>query len=265
MYQFKSTNRNLCAAHVSVCPSGQVTGADWDVCRPHTLVLSALFILTCALCVMSCIAQRQIDLTAVNAIRCEFTFFKTEPEDADRIAAIVERYRLEDFSFFQSVGDDSIYCEFTVASLADIEQVHSELRHLPEKRAVRYSAPLGGVDNSDLVFAQFDPVLSITYRAALLEGGMLTQVQFRITPGARLFYAAEGDYEEEVGEIFIDDDGFVKLPVSVQPGQLFVYGRTVLGSVTKCIRIYIYTGETEKISLEEYRQHVLMPPGTRRP
>jgi hypothetical protein len=214
---------------------------------------------------ISCIAQRQLDLTAVNAIRCEFTFFKTEPEDADRIAAIVERYRLENFSFFQSVGEDSIYCEFTVASLAEIDQVHSELRHLPEKRAVRYAAPVGGVESSDLVFAQFDPVLTITYRAALLEGGMLMQVQFRITPGARLFYAAEGEYEEEVGEIFVDKDGFVKLPVAVKPGQMFVYGRTVLADVIKCIRIYIYTGETQEISPEEYRQHVLIPPGTRWP
>jgi len=226
------------------------------------LVIST--ILTLAFCMMSCTARRQLDTTSVNGIRCEFTFFSTEREDADRIAAVIERYRLEDFSFFQSVGDDSIYCEFTVPSLEAVDQMHRDLRCLPGQRTVRYNAPLGG-GSSDLVFAQFDPVLNITYRAARLEGGMLMQVQFRITPGARLFYAAEGEYEEEVGEVFVDKDGFVKLPVAVKPGQMFIYGRTMLGDVRKCIRVYIYTGETEEISIEEYRRHVLLRPGARNP
>jgi hypothetical protein len=220
------------------------------------IIASPAISLLLACLLVSCTAGRRLDPGAVSSIRCEYTFLNTEREDADRIAKVIEKYRLEDISFFTSVGDDSIYCEFTVASLADIDRVHRALRHLPELREVRYADAATGAHGESVVFGETDPVMRMTYRAARLEAGLQMIVKFRISPGARLFYAAEGEYEEEVGDIFIDDDGSVSLPLAVKENQNFVYGRTVLGQIVKCIRIYIHTGDTEEISLEEYERHV---------
>ena len=229
----------------------------------HTtvLTLSGMILLLSAL--ISCTARRQLDPASVNMIRCEYTFLNTAREDADRIAKVVERYRMEDFSFFIDVGDDSIYCEFTVAGASDIDRVHKELRHLPQLRQERYAGSSINAPAGSIVFDEIDPVVKMTYRAARLEAGFQMLARFRISPGARLYYAAEGDYEEEVGEIFIDENGVVSLPISVKENQKFVFGRTVLGKVVKCIRIYIYTGETEEIPLDEYKQFVRIMPGTK--
>jgi hypothetical protein len=221
--------------------------------------LLAMILLLCVL--ISCTAQRQLDPGTVNMIRCEYTFLNTEREDADRIAKVVERYRMEDFSFFIDVGDDSIYCEFTVAGVPDIDRMHKDLRHLPQLRQQRYADSNINTPAGSIIFDEIDPVMKMTYRAARLEAGFQMLARFRISPGARLYYAAEGDYEEEVGDIFIDKNGLVSLPIAVKENQNFVYGRTVLGKVVKCIRIYIYTGETEEISLDEYEQYVRMMPG----
>lgn len=228
-----------------------------------TLALLGMTLLLSAL--ISCTAQRQLDPAMVNMIRCEYTFLNTEREDADRIAKVVEKYRMEDFSFFIDVGDDSIYCEFTVAGVLEIDRVHKGLRHLPQLRHQRYAGSNINASAGSIVFDEIDPIMKMTYRAVRLEAGFQMLVKFRISPGARLYYAAEGDYEEEVGEIFIDDDGQVSLPIGVKENQKFVYGRTVLGKVGKCIRIYIYTGETEEISLDEYQQYVRIMPGSTRP
>jgi len=212
---------------------------------------------------ISCTSLRQLDRSAVNMIRCEYTFLNTEREDADRIAKVIEKYRMEDFSIFISVGDDSIFCEFTVAGASDIDLVHRGLRHLPELREQPYAGASAAAGSQRIVFDEIDPVMKVTYQAARLEAGLEMLVKFRISPGARLFYAAEGEYEEEVGGIFIDDDGLVSLPISVNENQKFVYGRTVLGQAVKCIRIYVYTGDTEEISFEDYKRYVRVRPEVR--
>ncbi len=233
--------------------------------RNHTsfavATISTLSLLV-ASALVSCTARRQLDASSVNRIRCEYTFLNTERQDADRIASVIERYRMEDFAFFISVGSDSIYCEFTVAHLSDVDMLHRELKHLPELRQGPFRVMDATSRGEPLVFAESDPVMKLTYRTARLEAGLQMLLRFRISPGARLFYAAEGEYEEEVDEIFIGDDGMVSLSVSVKENQRFIYGRTAVDQLIKCIRINIYTSETEEISLEEYRMHVRTLPGT---
>lgn len=202
-----------------------------------------------------CMVRRVSPPGEISPIRCEFIFQNTEREDADRIAAILERYRLEGMELYMSVGDDSIYCELTVPRLETINKMHNDLRRLPQLRML---GPLAGRDAPEIVFAESDAVLKMTYRAVMLEGGIQMTLKLKITPGAQLFYAAEGDREQEVSPLFIEDDGSVSMPIVVQEGQSFVYGRTVLGDIVKCIRIYIYTGDTKEIPLEEYARHVLM-------
>lgn len=216
-----------------------------------SLILAAATLIT----VEGCAARSMARRSEISPIRCEFTFQSTEREDADRIAEILERYRMEGMELYMSVGNDSIYCELTVPTLETIIKMHSELRRLPQLRML---GPLRGYDGGEIVFAENDPVLRMTYRAVLLEGGLQMTLKLKITPGAQLFYAADGDREQEVSPLFIDDDGSVSMPIAITEGQRFIYGRTVLGNIVKCIRIYIYTGDTQEIPLEEYSMHVFM-------
>jgi len=216
-----------------------------------SLILAAAILILLDGCAARSIARR----SEISPIRCEFIFQSTEREDADRIAAILEKYRMEGMELYMSVGNDSIFCELTVPTLERINKMHSELRRLPQLRML---GPLRGSGGGEIIFAEYDPVLRMTYRAVLLEGGLQMTLKLKITPGAQLFYAAEGDREQEVASLFIDDDGVVSMPIAVTEEQRFIYGRTVLGNIVKCIRIYIYTGDTEEIPLEEYSRHVFM-------
>ncbi len=220
------------------------------------LTLFAVMIL-CAVLVQ-CTSRRQLTPSEISAIRCEYIFRNTEKEDADRLEQLIEQYRMEDFRVFMDVGDDSIYCEFTVPSLNDIHRMHNEIRALPQLREVRYDGATVSDANRQIVFEEYDPVLRMEYRTVRLEGGLTMMVKFKISPGSRLFYAAEGEYEEEVPDLHIDKYGNVEFPVTAKEGQRYIYGRTVLGGVTKCIRIYIFTGETDEIPLDEYVRRVMV-------
>ncbi len=236
--------------------------ALYNVCmtsnRPIGFLLPSLFAIA-VFCVVSlqCASTRQLAPSEISAIRCEYIFRNTEKEDADRLERLIERYRMEDFNVFVDVGDDSIYCEFTVESLNDIHRMHNDIRALPQLRKVRDGATVSDA-NRQIVFEEYDPVLRMEYRTVRLEGGLTMTVKFKISPGSKLYYAAEGEYEEEVPEIHIDRFGNVEFPVTVKEGQRYIYGRTVLGGVTKCVRIYIFTGETDEIPLDEYVRRVMV-------
>ncbi len=223
--------------------------------RPVTILLAFIPIVMSVLAV-SCVMRPPVDHSKMNLVTCKYTFSSTEREDADRIARVVERYRLDDYPFYMEVGIDSIYCEFTLGNLEEIDLMHGELKLLPRFRnsADRYRS--GGT----LIFAEQSPTLAVQYRAVQLEGGLQMTLRISITPGARLFYAADGDFETEVDDIHIDENGTVRMPIAVREGQRYIYGRTVLGDVMKCIRIYIFTGETEEISLSEYKSRVRIDP-----
>lgn len=218
--------------------------------------LLSLLVVGVAVLSAGCAMRPRIDHSRINLVTCKYTFSSTEREDADRIASVIERYRLDDYPFYMEVGTDSIYCEFTLGNLEEIDLMHGELKLLPRFRSSADRYRSGGT----LIFAEQDPTLSVQYRAVQLEGGLQMTLRFSITPGARLFYAAEGDFETEVDDIHIDENGTVKMPIAVREGQRYIYGRTVLGDVMKCIRIYIFTGETEEISLSEYRSRVQIDP-----
>jgi len=218
--------------------------------------IAVLFVFATSLLMSGCAMRPQVDNSRINMVTCKYTFANTEREDADRIANVIERYRLDHFPFYMNVGNDSIYCEFTIGNLTDVDMMHRDLKYLPHQRSSADRNRYGG----KLVFAEFKPILNVSYRAVLLEGGLQMTLKFTISPGARLFYAGDGDFEIPVEDIYIDEYGQVEMPISVREGQRYIYGRTMLGDVIKCIRIYIYTGETEEISLDEYRTHVRFDP-----
>ncbi len=232
--------------------------------RPRLLLILCVCVVLCGIAA-SCSLQREFDRGSLTAIKCEYTFFNTEPEDVDRIARVLEKYRLAENSLYMSVGADTIYCEFTVAMTDDLDRIHGDLRNLPQLRsfdpALRNSASSTDRLRPAVVFAQINPVFTTGYRTAQLEGGLTMALRFSISPGATLFYAADGDEEVAVPDSCIAVDGTVFFPTSVREGQRYVYGRTVLGDVTKCIRIQVFTGHTEEIPLEEYRRHVAMRRG----
>jgi hypothetical protein len=206
--------------------------------------------------VSGCSARHKLAPGVISEIRCEYTFHNTVREDADRIQRVAERYRLEDYPVYIEVGDDSVYCEFTVYSLAEIQRMHDEFRYLPQLRQAKYVPDQPGQATQKLAFEELNPVLKLEYHTAQLEAGLTMTVSFKISPGAKLFFAAEGDREAEVHEDFIDKNGNVELPIAIEEGQKYIYGRTILGNITKCIRVNIYTGETQEVSLDEYLKYV---------
>lgn len=220
------------------------------------LTLFALVLLS--VMILQCTSRRQLAPSVISEIRCEYIFRNTEKEDADRLERLIERFRMEDFRVFMDVGEDSIYCEFTVPSLNSIHRMHNEIRALPQLRKVRFDGATISDANRQIVFEEYDPVLRMEYRTVRLEGGLTMTVKFKISPGSKLFYAAEGEYEEEVPDLHIDKFGNVEFPVTAKEGQRYIYARTVLGGVIKCISIYIYTGETEEIPLDEYVRRVMV-------
>jgi len=80
-------------------------------------------------------------------------------------------------------------------------------------------------------------------------------VSFSVAPGAKLFYSPAPGTEEEVPAEKIDADGKVSLQVSIVKGQEFIYARTVLGEVEKCIKIDIFSGEAADVSRAQYDTH----------
>jgi len=206
--------------------------------------------------VLSCMTSQTVEYNPVFNVRCEYVFLNTAEEDSDRIASVVERYRDRNSEMYMEVGLDSIYCEFYISSLENIELMNNELKYLPQLRQPGYQQGLSGGLTQELEFSQKEFVVRATYETARLEAGLQMVLKFTITPGAQLFYAVEGGYEEEVPDLFVSEDGQVELPVSVEEGQRFVYARTLVGEVVRCIRVYIYTGETEDITLQEYLQFV---------
>ena len=84
---------------------------------------------------------------------------------------------------------------------------------------------------------------------------MKINVTFMIAPGASLFYSPAPGAETSVPAESIDETGKVTLEASIARGQEFVYGRTVLGEIERCIKIDIYTGEVAEISKAAYEAH----------
>jgi hypothetical protein len=58
-----------------------------------------------------------------------------------------------------------------------------------------------------------------------------------------------------VDAALIDATGNVTLPVTIAKGQEFVYARTVLGGVERCIKVDIFSGETVEITKAAYLAH----------
>ncbi len=106
-----------------------------------------------------------------------------------------------------------------------------------------------------LVFEESGRMVTSKFRTAAITGTVSVSVSFCIAPGADLFYSAAPGEETQVAAGKIDRDGNVTLQVAIARGQEFIYARTVLGEIEKCIKIDIFTGESVEISRAQYEEH----------
>ena len=110
-------------------------------------------------------------------------------------------------------------------------------------------------DGTTLIFQEEGRSVASTFRTARISGSIKITVTFNIAPAAALFYSPAPGEEVAVPAESVDETGKVTLDVSINRGQEFVYGRTVLGEIERCIKIDIYTGEVAEIAKDAYEAH----------
>ena len=105
------------------------------------------------------------------------------------------------------------------------------------------------------VFQLADKELRSSFTTVQIKGTVKVTVTFTVTPGATLFHSAAPGQETQVDAALIDATGNVTLPVTITKGQEFVYARTVLGGVERCIKVDIFSGETVEVTKAAYLAH----------
>ncbi len=178
-------------------------------------------------------------------LQCEYRFDEIPPEDRERVDRLI-RYASYGDPVKKGTDAKPIY-QFEAKSYEALDRMHALLVHKPFGFPETYK----GERRTRRVYSSSRPKLTIKYSDASIDAGIDIRVTFDVTPGASVYYKPEGQPEQDVTK-FVGKRGKASVPVSIQPGQKFIYCRIDHRGVEKFVRIDVYTQEVVEIRSSEY-------------
>ena len=178
-------------------------------------------------------------------IACAFTFHNLSSDDLDIVENAIRSFCKDQHFDQQGRGSSATHprvsYSFTVpGGLTRVAELDSVISHR--------------IDDSgepSLMYDQFDAKFTTNYQTASLTGSVRIIVNFNVAPGSKLYYSLEPDTEVKVDDSEIVN-GVAQLQVRIPRNQSYIYGRTVLGSSERFLRIDISTDQAEEIDQSEY-------------
>jgi hypothetical protein len=178
-------------------------------------------------------------------VKCSFTFQNlTDAAELDRVKAMVQSRAEGNVVEVTSGEGGTVTMSFMLPDVTAAPAVIEELKYR-----------VSGDGSKLLVFEESARQVASTFRTVAIKGAVKVTLNFTISPGAKLFYSAAAGQEAEVAADRIGAQGNVTMDVAIARGQDFVYARTVLGEVEKCIKVDIFDSSVSTISRAEYDAH----------
>jgi hypothetical protein len=132
---------------------------------------------------------------------------------------------------------------FVVRDLADLNKIHP---------AILFKNTGKDKDAGQLqTINAKNPAFTINYDSTDIVASMDTIMSFRVSPGSKLFYKPQGGAEMDITSK-VDEAGVVKLQTKIRRGQEFIYARAVKDSVTRYIKINVFSQAVTDIAAKDY-------------
>ena len=185
---------------------------------------------------------------AGSPVSCTYRFYDvTDNAEVTRLRSTIQAQakdgRVNESSSSDPTGPFREY-QFTLASLDHVAKLDAALR--------AKAAEAGDHAPTALLYEQFDTRFSASHRTVTLTATLESVVRFKITPGASLFYSLGAGQEVAVPREQVDSAGQVALTLRIPRGQRYLYARSVVGEVQRCLRINCETGQTEEVERAAY-------------
>jgi len=181
---------------------------------------------------------------------CKYRFYNVN--DEKEIEATVQTIRrfAKDGRVSTGTGKDAHgeyqQYDFVLSGVEQISELNSVLPYQTIKK--------GNETQTSLLYEEFGPQYSTNFRTVTLSGAIEIIVRFSITPGAKLYYSMQPGREVPVPATQIDRNGNVALNVRISRSQQYIYARSLLGKVSRYLRINIETGAAEEIARDQYQK-----------
>jgi hypothetical protein len=177
-------------------------------------------------------------------VKCSFVFKNlTDAAEVDRVKKAIQA-KADGGAVEVTTGEAGmVTMAFTLADVTALPKLAEQLKYKTSD------------SGKALAFEESGRQVSTSFRTVAISGSVKVTLQFTISPGAKLFYSGKPGEETEVPADKIDASGNVKLDAPIARGQGFVYARTVLGAVEKCIKVDIYDSSVTQISRAAYDAH----------
>ena len=178
----------------------------------------------------------------ISNISCQYTFIDIDRlEDQERIDNAI-RSVAKGTVVKLGTQTSPIY-GFTVASFSDLDKIHPQI--LYKNSSFSEEANLNQTLN--IRSKEF----KVSYDSTDISASMEVILRFSVKPGSELFYK-----DQEGDEINITDKvdpwGNVEFNTKIGKGREYISARTVLGNVTRYIKIDIFTQVVSDIDPERY-------------
>jgi hypothetical protein len=178
----------------------------------------------------------------LGPIPCTYRFkMLSRPEDQARVEAAIHTVAVGNVAKSGTVSYPEY--RFRVARLADLDKLHPLLLFSGAR------APLspGRKQTLNLKAAGVD----VSFDSTDVSASATTTITFSVKPGSRLYFKHPGGVESDI-TAKVDKAGKVTLPAAIKEGQKHIYARAVKDSVSRYIRINIFTSEVQDLPPRDY-------------
>ncbi|HEX8910905.1 MAG TPA: hypothetical protein VF796_01000 [Humisphaera sp.] len=166
------------------------------------------------------------------------------PADRERVYRIARSVALPDTLDPKDVPDKPDFdLRFVVPRLSALDTAHELILFVPK--------PGAAGDAPAQAFNPRGPAFAIGYDTVSIGAGIDVTVRFKVTPGARLFYRAQGGEPIDVTKQ-VSETGIATIPARINRGQEFFYAKAISGGVTKWLKINIFTQQVQEITQAEF-------------
>ncbi len=176
--------------------------------------------------------------------KCTLVFVNLDQAEHERVKGLIAAKAVDGAVEETTAQDGMVTMTFTLADITLLPALAQD---------VRYRTAEDGTKT--LVFEEAGREFASSFRAAKISGAIKVSVTFSVAPGATLYYSPKAGEEVELPADVIDDQGKVDMDVAIVRGQEFIYARTVLGEVERCVKIDIFTAAATDVTRAAYDAH----------
>lgn len=223
----------------------RITMMTFSFSKTLSLAIFSLF----AFSIVSC---RSTSKTLVN-VKCVYTFKNVaSEEDQNKLENAIVSVIGSDFK--KSGTDANPTYSFVAKNASQIDEIHSNIKELKsgkDKDNIQ-SKIFNNTADQGSAFYMEKPEYHVTYGSIGLEAKVEVIVNFKITPGSKLWYKPQDQMEIDITDK-VDKKGNVKFATKIIKNQEFILGRTSYKGAERFIQVNIFTGEVLEINQNQYR------------